>query len=106
MTDAQGITKKKKKSRLTIKHIKSAAPFIQAGLALASKVKKIRPYTQLVNAVIGMGAEALPDEQKELLLRIKTLREHIRIAETGGATPALHAKMDLLIDELIEKSNI
>jgi hypothetical protein len=97
---------KRKKAIISTKNIKTAAPFVRAGLALAGRVKKIRPYTQLLDAVIGLGAEALPDEQKELLLKLRALRNQIKESEKDTTPSYYRAQMDMIIDTLLEKSGI
>ena len=97
---------KRKKAIVTTKHIKIAAPFVRAGLALAGRVRKIRPYTQILDAVIGLGAEALPDEQRELLTTLRMLRNQIRESEKDTTPSYYRAQMDMVIDTLLEKSGI
>jgi hypothetical protein len=91
---------KKKKFSLTTKHVKRAAPFVRAGLALAGRVKKLRPYTQLLAEVVSIGADALPDKRTTLVTRLKDLRNLIK-ATDGAPASELREEMDEVLDEFL-----
>jgi hypothetical protein len=91
---------KKKKFSLTTKHIKRAAPFVRAGLALAGRVKKFRPYTQLLGEVVSIGADALPDKKTQLMAQLRALRQAIISTDTQPASE-LRQEMDEILDEYL-----
>lgn len=93
--------KKKSKFTLTTKHIKSAAPFVRAGLALAGRAKKLRPYTQLLGEIVSIGAEALPDKKTQLMAALKKQRQLILDTDTQPCSE-MRGTMDEIIDELLK----
>ncbi len=97
-----------RKKIFTKKNVQNALPFLDAGLALLSKVKPVTPYASALRVVTQVG-QLVPSDEQVLLKKMKVVRARIKELEPEFKShevelviqrTVLMAYLDLLLDQV------